>query len=81
MGVSLSFSKPKDALQCLTDNGYHPQLVEMLRETEHVPSLIGTSKGMYPCGPSTRPVHKGSRYANRWKAWCNDGHGSSIDEW
>ena len=22
----------------------------MLRETEHVPSLIGTSKGMYPCG-------------------------------
>ena len=48
--VSKFFKTKEDALQCLTDNGYHPQLVEMLRETEHVPSLIGTSQGMYPCG-------------------------------
>ena len=45
------FSKTKeDALQCLADNGYHPQLIEMLRETGHVPSLIATSQGMYSCG-------------------------------
>ena len=48
--VSRFFKTKEDALQCLTDNGYHPQLVEMLREREHVPSLIGTSQGMYPCG-------------------------------
>ena len=48
--VSKFFKTKEDALQCLTDNGYHPQLVEMLRETEHVPSLIGTSRGMFPCG-------------------------------
>jgi len=48
--VSKFFKTKEDALQCLTEYGYHPQLVEMLREREHVPSLIGTSQGMYPCG-------------------------------
>ena len=48
--VSKFFKTKEDALQCLTDNGYHPQLIEMLRETEHVPSIIATSQGMYPCG-------------------------------
>ena len=48
--VSKFFKTKEDALQCLADNGYHPQLIEMLRETGHVPSLIGTSQGMYSCG-------------------------------
>ena len=48
--ISKFFKTKEDALQCLTEYGYHPQLVEMLREAEHVPSLIGTSQGMYSCG-------------------------------
>jgi len=48
--VSKFFKTKEDALQCLTEYGYQPQLIEMLRETEHVPSLIGSSQGMYPCG-------------------------------
>ena len=48
--VSKYFVSKEAAISCLEQNGYHPQLVDMMREAEHVPSFIMSNQGMYACG-------------------------------
>ena len=48
--TSRFFHTKEEALACLLENGYPEQLVDMLRESEHVPSMLMSNRGMYPCG-------------------------------
>ena len=48
--VSKFFKTKDEALACLQDYGYPQQLIDMLRQTEHVPSMMIGSGGVYSCG-------------------------------
>jgi len=48
--VSKFFKTKDEALACLENHGYPQQLIDMLRQTEHVPSMIVGSGGVFACG-------------------------------